>query len=165
MYSHFVRINHSIYIKFGCKYPRAKRAFVYTVHNRFLCAHSAYSVSFNICSPLIDFTSQRNGTYFYRRHHCALRLRHRYILDIYLVSTPLYLRIVWCFFRWALLRRHNKPSSFAAIYLRCVSIFARMSWKVVVVCLPVIVFSTCEACTNVHFLLLRVILLPQAYKR
>lgn len=97
LYSYFVRINHSIYTKFDCKYPHAKRTFVYTVHSRFLRAHFAYSVSFNICSPLIDFTSRRNGTYFYRRHHCALRFLRRYIPDIYLVSTLLYLCIVWCF--------------------------------------------------------------------
>lgn len=97
LYSYFVRINHSIYTKSSYKYPHAKRTFVYRVHSRFLRAHFAHSASFNICSPLIDFTSRRNRTYFYCCHHCALRFLRRYIPDIYLVSTLLYLRIVWCF--------------------------------------------------------------------
>lgn len=77
VYSYFVRINHLIFTKSGCKYPHAKRTFVYTVHSRFLRAHSAHSVSFNICSPLIDFTSRHNENYFHCRHHCALRFLPR----------------------------------------------------------------------------------------
>lgn len=142
VYSYFVRINHLIFTKSGCKYPHAKRTFVYTVHSRFLRAHSAHSVSFNICSSLIDFTSRCNETYFHCRHHCALRflprLHPRYLSCIYPIVSP------YCtvFFRRVLPRGHNKPPSFAAVCLRCVPILAGMSRgmrKVVVVCLVVIV--------------------------